>query len=246
MAGAGPIQEDLQKLKMEKTNLKGNAEAVDICDLRKATERTELGLRQQVEMDFKTVLDPEKTDNKSGLKHPNEETRLPLITKKKSAPLCRQEPGKGPRVSSPWALPAFHCLAGGDIPKGALRLSGQRLILPAAKWALPAPPAVARAAPVPEFPRQQQEPAVASGSQLESHQDLQEDYYPYPIIRYNTFACKSISNLYYPPHYDSLIEFKEGPLFYSNWSRQENVLDMMRVITQGPRSKRRLIWGLSK
>lgn len=30
---------------MEKNNLKGNAEAVDICDLRKATERTELGLR---------------------------------------------------------------------------------------------------------------------------------------------------------------------------------------------------------
>ncbi|KAL4700674.1 hypothetical protein H8959_014678 [Pygathrix nigripes] len=93
-----------------------------------------------------------------------------------------------------------------------------------------------------EFPHSSQ----ASGSQLESHQDLQEDYYPYPIIRYNTFACKSISNLYYPPHYGSLIEFKEGPLFYSNWSRQENVLDMMRVITQGPRSKRRLIWGLSK
>lgn len=38
-------------------------------------------------MDFKIVLDPEKTDNKSGLKHPNEETRLPLITKKKSAPV---------------------------------------------------------------------------------------------------------------------------------------------------------------
>lgn len=30
---------------MEKTDLKGNAEAVDICDLRKAAERTELGLR---------------------------------------------------------------------------------------------------------------------------------------------------------------------------------------------------------
>lgn len=30
---------------MEKNNLRGNAEAVDICDLRKATERTELGLR---------------------------------------------------------------------------------------------------------------------------------------------------------------------------------------------------------
>ncbi|KAI1235267.1 hypothetical protein IHE44_0002909 [Lamprotornis superbus] len=153
------IQEDLQKLKMEENNLKGNAEAVDICDLRKATERTELGLRkhaenylnvtngqdltlssagnkevnskeppkwnfpfgacqkqlvlppvepvtvqrcsssaprvcqgsqQQVEMDFKIMLDSENMDNKAALKHPNEETRLPLITKKKSAPRYSQ------------------------------------------------------------------------------------------------------------------------------------------------------------
>ncbi|XP_032926416.1 IQ domain-containing protein H isoform X1 [Catharus ustulatus] len=117
-------------------------------------------------MDFKVVLDPENTDNKPALKHPNEETRLPLITKKKSAPLCRQEPGKGPTVTKAWALPPFHCLAppfplaGAQIPKGALSLSGQRLILPAAQRALPAPPAVTRAAPLPELPRQQQEPAV--------------------------------------------------------------------------------------
>uniref|UniRef100_U3KEK8 IQ motif containing H n=1 Tax=Ficedula albicollis TaxID=59894 RepID=U3KEK8_FICAL len=216
---------------MEKNNLKGNAEAVDICDLRKATERTELGLRkhaenylnvissqeltlssagnkevnskeplkwnfplgacqeqlvlppvepvtvqrcsrsalhlcqgpQQLEMDFKIILDPENTDNKAGLKHPNEETRLPLITKKKSAPMCRQ---KGPTVTSPWPLPACHSLgsasplAGGGIPKGALSLSGQRLILPAARRTLPAPPGVSRAAPCPEFPRQHKEPAV--------------------------------------------------------------------------------------
>lgn len=48
---------------MEKNNLKGNAEAVDICDLRKATERTELGLRvskieqiQKMILFFKSVL----------------------------------------------------------------------------------------------------------------------------------------------------------------------------------------------
>lgn len=38
-------------------------------------------------MDFKIMLDPENTDNKADLKHPNDETRLPLITKKKSAPV---------------------------------------------------------------------------------------------------------------------------------------------------------------
>lgn len=38
-------------------------------------------------MDVKIMLDPENMDNKAGLKHPNIETRLPLITKKKSAPV---------------------------------------------------------------------------------------------------------------------------------------------------------------
>ncbi|KAM4893076.1 IQ domain-containing protein H [Sylvia borin] len=218
---------------MEKTNLTGNAEAVDICDFRKATERTELGLRknvenylsvvngqeltlssagnkeinskeplnrnppvgaceeqlvlppvepltvqrcsksaprvcqgsqQQVEMDFKIMLDPENTDNKGGLKHPNDETRLPLITKKKSAPMCRQKTGKGPSVTQPWALPAFHSLGPPfplveeDTPKGALSLTGQRLILTAANKTLPAPPVVSRAAP--EFPRQHKKSAL--------------------------------------------------------------------------------------
>ncbi|NXQ18573.1 IQCH protein, partial [Peucedramus taeniatus] len=222
------IQEDLQKLKMEKNNLKGNAEAVDICDLRKATERTELGLRkhaenyfnvingqeltlcsasnkevnskepskcfpseqrhfaqfcvesninfshhfanlqhQQLEMDFKIMLDSEKVDNKAGLKHPNDETRLPLITEKKPATVCTLKTEKNPTVTNPWALPAFLSLGSPlplveeDTPKGALSLTGQRLILPAAQRTLPAPPAVPRAAPVPEFPRQHKKSAVA-------------------------------------------------------------------------------------
>lgn len=48
---------------MEKNSLRGNAEAVDICDLRKATERTELGLRvskveqiQKIIQFFKSLL----------------------------------------------------------------------------------------------------------------------------------------------------------------------------------------------
>ncbi|XP_066052746.1 IQ domain-containing protein H [Chamaea fasciata] len=225
---------------MEKTNLKGNAEAVGICDLRKATERTELGLRkhaenflniingqvltlssadnkevnskeppkwtppfgacqeqlvlprvepltvqrcsksaprvcqQQVEMDFKIMLDPENTDNKAGLKHPNDETRLPLITKKKSAPMCSQKSGKGPTVTKPWALPAFHSLdpplplVEGVTPKGTLSLSGQRLILAAAKGILPAPPVVSRAAPCPEFPKKSALGEISSKLDLEN------------------------------------------------------------------------------
>ncbi|XP_063026071.1 IQ domain-containing protein H isoform X1 [Melospiza melodia melodia] len=155
---------------MEKNNLKGNAEAVDICDLRKATERTELGLRQQVEMDFKIMLDPENMENKAGLKLPNDETRLPLIAKKKSAPVCSQRTGKDPTAPSPWALPAFLSLGSplplleGDTPTGALSPSGQRLILPAALRALPAPPAMPRAAPGPQFPRQHKKPALGEMS----------------------------------------------------------------------------------
>ncbi|NXN88470.1 IQCH protein, partial [Bombycilla garrulus] len=101
---------------------------------------------QQVEMDFKIMLDPENTD-KADLKHLNDETRLPLITKKKSAPMCTQKPGKGPTATTPCALPAFHSLLEEDTPKGPLSLAGQRLILPAARRALPAPPVVCRAAP---------------------------------------------------------------------------------------------------
>ncbi|NXX27862.1 IQCH protein, partial [Nicator chloris] len=122
---------------------------------------------QQVEMDFKIMLDPENMDNKACLKQPNDETRLPLITKKTSAPMWGQKTGKGPTVTSPWALPAFHSLGlplplvEEDTPKGTLSLTGQRLILAAAKRALPAPPVVPRAAPFPEFPRQHKKSAEA-------------------------------------------------------------------------------------
>ncbi|NXD19600.1 IQCH protein, partial [Spelaeornis formosus] len=119
---------------------------------------------QQVEMDFKIMLDPENMDNKAGLKHANDETRLPLITKKKSAPMCSQKLGKGPTAISPWALPAFHSLGSSlalteeDIPKGTLSLTGQRLTLPAARRTQPC---VSRAAAFPEFPRQHKELAEA-------------------------------------------------------------------------------------
>ncbi|XP_074405210.1 IQ domain-containing protein H isoform X5 [Zonotrichia albicollis] len=215
---------------MEKTNLKGNAEAVDICDLRKAADRPELGLRkqaenyssvingqeltlssagnkevnskeppkcrnpgsgaceqqlvlprvpalavqrssraaprQQVEMDFKIMLDPENMENKADLKLPSDETRLPLIAKKKSAPVCSQRTGKEPPAPSPWASPAFPSLGSPlalleeDTPKGALSPGAQRLMLPAALRALPAPPAVPRAAPGPQLPRQHKKPAL--------------------------------------------------------------------------------------
>ncbi|KFW80303.1 IQ domain-containing protein H, partial [Manacus vitellinus] len=122
--------------------------------------------QQQVEMDIKIMLDPENMENKAGVKHQNDETRLPLITKKKSAPLCSQKTGKGHTVATLWGFPAFPPLDSPlplleeDTPKGALSLTGQRLILPAAKVTLQTPPVVSKAAPSQEFPRQHKKSAV--------------------------------------------------------------------------------------
>ncbi|NWQ66890.1 IQCH protein, partial [Neopipo cinnamomea] len=118
--------------------------------------------QQQVEMDIKIMLVPENMENKAGLKHQNDETRLPLITKKKSAHLCSPKTGKGL-----WGVPAFpptgpvSPLLPEDTPKGAPSLTGQRLFLPAAKITLQSPPVVSKAAPSREFHRQPKKSAVA-------------------------------------------------------------------------------------
>ncbi|XP_068266670.1 IQ domain-containing protein H [Nyctibius grandis] len=237
-AGLGQVQEDLHKLKVNNTNLKGNVEAVEISDLETAIERPELGLRKhaenyldavnrqvvtissaddkevhskeppkwglhfggasqkqlvlprvpvepvtvqacsksalrssqssqhQLEMDMKIMLDPETINNKAVLKHQDYETRLPLITKKKTAPMCSQKIVKGHTVSSLWGLPACHHvdsplpLLEEDTKKGILSLTEQRLIPPAAKITLQTCPVVSKAAPFFEFPRQHKKSAV--------------------------------------------------------------------------------------
>ncbi|XP_032555945.1 IQ domain-containing protein H isoform X5 [Chiroxiphia lanceolata] len=141
-------------------------EPVTVQTCSKAAPRVPQGSQQQVEMDIKIMLDPENTENKAGLKHQNDETRLPLITKKKSAPMCSQKTGKGHTVATLWGFPAFPpldsplSLLEEDTPKGALSLTGQRFILPAAKITLQTPPVVSKAAPSQEFPRQHKKSAV--------------------------------------------------------------------------------------
>ncbi|XP_010074988.1 PREDICTED: IQ domain-containing protein H-like, partial [Pterocles gutturalis] len=162
------VQEDLHKLKVKEknTSLKGNIEAVDISHLETAIERPEFGLRHQLEMDMKIMLDPENFNNKAVLKQQNHETRLPHIPKKKSAPMCSQKIVKGHTVSSLWGLPAsFHMdsplpLLEDDVTKGILSLTEQRLIPPAAKTTLQACPVASKAAPFHEFPRQHKKSAV--------------------------------------------------------------------------------------
>ncbi|XP_057286489.1 IQ domain-containing protein H isoform X6 [Pezoporus wallicus] len=131
----------------------------------KSALRMSPGSQQQVEMDMKIMLHPENTDNKAGLKH-NNEIKLPLITKKKSAPMCSQKIVKGHAGSSLWGLPTFHYmdsplpLLEEDLRKGVPSLTEQRLIHPAAKIILQIPPVVSKAAPFHEFHRQHKKSAV--------------------------------------------------------------------------------------
>ncbi|KFO88020.1 IQ domain-containing protein H, partial [Buceros rhinoceros silvestris] len=124
--------------------------------------------QQQMEIDMKIMLDLENTDNKAGLKQQNCETRLPLITKKKSAPMCSP---KIVEVSSLWGLPASHCMGSPlplleGVPKDVLSLTEQKLVPLAAKLPLQTPPVVSRAAPFHEFHRQHKKSAVDSKEAL--------------------------------------------------------------------------------
>ncbi|NXF01031.1 IQCH protein, partial [Smithornis capensis] len=122
---------------------------------------------QQMEMDVKIMLDPENMENKAGLKHQSDETRLPLIAKKKSAPMCSQKTVKGHTVTNLWSFPAFPhmdsplALAEEDTRKGTLSQTGQRFLLPAAERTVPSPPVLSRAAPFQEFHRQHKKSAEA-------------------------------------------------------------------------------------
>ncbi|XP_061855504.1 IQ domain-containing protein H isoform X2 [Colius striatus] len=117
----------------------------------------------QIEMDVKIMLDPEHMDNKAVLNQQNYETRLPLISKKKSAPMIM----KDPTVSNHWSLPAARCM---DSPlpflegttKDILSLTEQRLIPPAAKITLQTPPVISEAALLHKFHRQHKKSTVGT------------------------------------------------------------------------------------
>ncbi|XP_009468484.1 PREDICTED: IQ domain-containing protein H [Nipponia nippon] len=141
-------------------------EPVTVQEYSKSALRASQGSQRQLEMDMKIMLDPENVNNKAVLKQQNYDTRLPLINKKKSAPMRSQKTAKGHAVNSLWALPASHHVDSAlplleeDITRGILSLSEQRLIPPAAKITLQPPPVVSKAAPFPEFHRQHKKSAV--------------------------------------------------------------------------------------
>ncbi|XP_014808247.1 PREDICTED: IQ domain-containing protein H [Calidris pugnax] len=141
-------------------------EPVTVQAYNKSALRFSQSSQHQLEMDMKIMLDPENINNKAGLKLQNCETKLPLITKKKSDPMCRQKIVKGHTGGSLWGLPASHHtdsplpLLEEDLTKGILSLTEQRLIPPAAKLTLQTPPVLHKAVPFHEFQRQHKKSAV--------------------------------------------------------------------------------------
>ncbi|XP_074011818.1 IQ domain-containing protein H [Numenius arquata] len=141
-------------------------EPVAVQAYSKSALRVSQSSQHQLEMDMKIMLDSENINNKAGLKPQKCETKLPLITKKKSDPMCSQKIVKGHTGGSLWGLPASHHtdsplpLLEEDITKGILSLTEQRLIPPAAKLTLQTPLVLHKAAPFHEFQRQHKKSAV--------------------------------------------------------------------------------------
>ncbi|NXA36205.1 IQCH protein, partial [Eudromia elegans] len=131
---------------------------------------------QQLEMNVKIMLEPENVDTKAVLKQ-DSGNRLPLITKKKPAPMCNQKIVKGCTVSNLWVLPAFHHmdsplpLLEDDIKKGILSLTERRLIPPAAKIILQSSPVVSKPAPLHEFHEQHKKSVQALDDTCSSTKD---------------------------------------------------------------------------
>ncbi|XP_068815097.1 IQ domain-containing protein H isoform X1 [Struthio camelus] len=127
---------------------------------------------QQLEMNVKIMLDPENTNAKAVFKQ-DCGIRLPLITKKKSTPMCNQKIAKGCTVSNLWVLPASHHmdsplpLLEEDIQKGILSLTERRLIPPTAKITLQSSPVVSKPAPLHEFHKQHKKSVVGEISRVD-------------------------------------------------------------------------------
>ncbi|KAM6125374.1 IQ domain-containing protein H [Phoenicopterus ruber ruber] len=160
-------------------------EPVTVQAYSKSALRVSQGAQHQLEMDMKIMLDPENINNKAVLKQQqNYETRLPLITKKKPAPMCSQKIVKGHTVSNLWGLPASHHmdsplpLLEEDITKGIQSLTEQRLIPPVAKITLQTRPVVSKAAPLHEFHRQHKKSAVGEISSRVEPENTDTNAFP--------------------------------------------------------------------
>ncbi|XP_014380003.2 IQ domain-containing protein H isoform X1 [Alligator sinensis] len=108
---------------------------------------------------------------------------LPLINKRKSAPVCAQKIVKGPTVSNLWVLPASHQMDAPlpvcerDAKRGILNLIERRLIPPAAKIILESPPVLPKVAPLHEFHKRHKKPV---SGKMSRKADAVTDIFTYP------------------------------------------------------------------
>ncbi|XP_064373920.1 IQ domain-containing protein H [Dromaius novaehollandiae] len=147
-------------------------EPLTIQECNKSAPRISQDSQQQLEMNVKIMLDPENINTKAVFKQ-DCGIRLPLITKKKPAPMCNQKIVKGCTVSNLWVLPASHHmdsplpLSEDDIKKGILSLTERRLIPPAAKITLQSSPVVSKPAPLHEFHKQHRKSVAGEISRVD-------------------------------------------------------------------------------
>ncbi|XP_034639895.1 IQ domain-containing protein H [Trachemys scripta elegans] len=139
----------------------------------RSAPRISPGSQNKLAMNVKIMYDPGDTSNRVLLKQ-NYGISLPLINKRKSAPVCTQKIVKGPTVGNLSVLPASHQMDSPlpilerDARKGILNLIERRLIPPAAKITLESPPVLPKAAPLHEFHKQHKKPVVGGiGSKVD-------------------------------------------------------------------------------
>uniref|UniRef100_A0A8C3IR82 IQ motif containing H n=1 Tax=Chrysemys picta bellii TaxID=8478 RepID=A0A8C3IR82_CHRPI len=139
----------------------------------RSAPRISPGSQHKLAMNVKIMYDPGDTSNRVLLKQ-NYGISLPLINKRKSAPVCTQKIAKGPTVGNLSVLPASHQMDSPlpilerDARKGILNLIERRLIPPAAKITLESPPVLPKAAPLHEFHKQHKKPVVGGiGSKVD-------------------------------------------------------------------------------
>ncbi|XP_030433941.1 IQ domain-containing protein H isoform X1 [Gopherus evgoodei] len=139
----------------------------------RSAPRISPGLQHKLAMNVKIMYNPGDASNRVLLKQ-NYGISLPLINKRKSAPVCTQKIVKGPTVGNLSVLPASHQMDSPlpilerDARKGILNLIERRLIPPAAKITLESPPVLPKAAPLHEFHKQHKKPVVGGiGSKVD-------------------------------------------------------------------------------
>ncbi|XP_074862579.1 IQ domain-containing protein H isoform X4 [Carettochelys insculpta] len=162
----------------------------------RSAARISTGLQHKLAMNIKIMHDPQHTSNRVTLKQ-NYGISLPLINKRKSAPVCTQKIVKGPTVGNLFSLPASHQMAAPlpmlerDARKGILNLIERRLIPPAAKITLESPPVLPKAAPLHEFHKQHKKPVVDSQGPEDSYSSNKGSIAPPPSSSSMTSAKKS-------------------------------------------------------